>query len=357
MVADYAASAAEGGRRRALDGALAEAVRVVASRHVPAAEIADRSSDFQAVSANTSQYVRRYTIQSEATDAEGIHLRVAADVDRDRLLADLESARFTVLRLPVYPRVLIFSTDGEASRQAAEILLVRLREEGFDARSWEGQGEGASSGDVEALRAASVSAGFHVAAYVSAAASVPVTAPNGSPAPAAPAVMPAEPSFDAESRVFAGLVDTRTGGWLAREETTVAARGADRQVAEAEGVERAAEVLSQRLLADVIQSGWTTGREKVQLEVRVQGLVSPGAVVNLQRALSCVAEFDRVRLDRIEARTAVWRLEAVRSGIPWDAILRAAASEEGRIVWTDKSAGRPGTTAEPILIEGLWATP
>jgi hypothetical protein len=283
---------------------------------------------------------------------------VAADVDRDRLLADLEAAHFTVLRLPVYPRVLIFSSDGEASRQAAEILLLRLREEGFDARSWEGQGEGASSGDAEALRAAAVTAGFHVAAYVSAAASVPAAAPNAAAATGTPVgAKPAEPSSDAEARVFAGLVDARTGGWLAREETTAAARGADRQAAEAEGVERAAERLSQRLLTDLIQSGWTTGREKVQLELRVQGLVSPGAVVNLQKALSSVAEFDKVRLDRIEARTAVWRLEAVRSGIPWDAILRAAAAEEGRIVWTDKSAGRPGTPAEPLLIEGLWATP
>lgn len=345
VLAESSASAAQGGRRLALEGALAEAVRIVASRHVTPAERQAHEAQFRAVLASPSQYVRRYSIQAESADADVARVRVAADVDRDTLLADLEKAGVAVRRLAVFPRVLVGATPS--APRAAELLLLRLREEGIDARLLPQEGDAAPT--PESLRAAATAAGFHVAAYLA----VGAQALPSLPVPGV--VAPDQPvEIDLEVGMGGGLLDARTGEWLSRGEEKRFTRGQSPEEAAAQGVEQCAEALAQRFLEDLFLSGWTPGTEREELEIRIAGLDSPGLVPLLQRALAESAEFQGVRLDRIEAGAAVWRVTALRSGFSWGAVLGALNVPGGGVAWVPAPANAARKPGEPARVDGRW---
>jgi hypothetical protein len=345
-------------RRRALGLALSRAVETVVARHVPAAEVAERRRDLRSIFfSQPSPFVQRYGITSEGYSGEDLVLSLDADVSQQKILGELRARGFTARVLPARPRVLVAALGGPEAAEAAREVRRRLEAEGTPARVLP---EGERFGVDEAQLAAwALELGCHVAFGVTVVPPPEESEPAEAPAPAEPAGDiwgPAPAPRVAERALAQGwVVDARTRAVLGRAEAAAEGEGIDAEAARGRAYSRVGEHLAYALLAELEQSGWVPGEVARTVDLEVEGLPGPDAVEAIQRALPLVADVRRAELREIGHRSATWRVDALSTGVGWDALLDAVRLPRGRLML----AGGDWVGAEgvPERVRALWVEP
>lgn len=337
-------------RRAALDAALSGAVEVVVDRHVsPPDREGPGRAPVAALLSHPSRYILRYGISSEDLGAAGsVRVEVEAEVDRDRVLAELRRRGVPVHVLDVRPRVLLVPAGGPFASPTARSLRDVFEAEGFRTRLFPG-------GTAESVDEAQASAwardlGCHVAAVV-------VGTPTPPPDQESHAETPAAGEQARERALHAEgwLVDALGGGLLGRAAAVAARSEEDGDPTRPRAAARAGRTLAYALLADLEQSGWRPAGQPVSLELEVDGLPGVAAVEAVQGELASTTEFRRVTLRRVGHRRATWAIEALAGGLGWDAVLGAVRVSPGRLAY--RGGEVPGPDGSEELVRARWVRP
>lgn len=336
-------------RPRAVAGALAQAVGTVAARHTFPAQRTEKAQELKAILARAQSFVTRYSIEEESVEEGVYQMKLSAEVDRESLLKELESAGFSVAKLEAPPRVLVAPGEGMRSAFVARTVSQLLNSEGIPALDYTGE-----AADPQVLLPRALTSGYHVLAIVTGGVPKAVEEEEGDPTRVGPLpeveAAPPEGPVSVEL-VFTGvLLDTRSGTSLGGGELALAGVGPSMEEALDLGAQRGGEDLFGLLVADLIKSEWKLGDAAQPLELKVVGLTSPAQALEFTTLFSAMPELRNVELERIEAKTAAWSARAVNPEGDLVGALSRVKPERGVLQW--RAGGAP--KSKTPVFEGLW---
>ena len=337
-------------RQAALGAALRRAVQVVLERHVPAEELRRRAREVDAAFlSRASNHVVRWAISSETQVSGSLRISTEVDVDREKLLEQVRDLGFTVLQLVTAPRILVLPAGAAEVTSAGRALRGVLESEGFRTRVF--PVDPGIAGNEASVSEWARGLGCHVVFVV-----------RVGEMAASPPDLPQDEGLGLgwlgpDDRVRVGVtgrgwvVDARGERTLGRTEAVAEGEGSGPVDAAAAAATRAGRELAYPMLALLEQSGWTPGVEARALAVQVEGLVEPALVEELGAELAVVTEVRRVELRELGYRSAVWRVEAVDSGLAWDTILASIRLRRGRLAWRGGGLALGDGTPEVVRME------
>lgn len=337
-------------RPKALESGLATAVSLVAARHTDSGQRAEMNAQLRAVLAKARHFVTKYAVEAESAEGGIFKVRYHAEVDRESLLSALEGAGLKVFRLETLPRVLVAPSAAGYSATGAKGVAALFRAEGIEAALYDQSAE-----SPESFCKIALAKGYHLALVVSLSEPPPPEPAEGGetgpPAPP-PVLAPGEepPPARFELAASANLYDARTGESLGRSELASVAEAPSAEEAVAEATDRGAEELFESVMGSLMKSGWKLGDKLEALRISIGSVESPALAQELTALFASTAEFRKVELYSIGAKTAVWSVRAVNPGNDWLPVLARIRPSRGVIRWKALQAAQGG----PLPIEGYW---